>query len=126
MGGHRLQQCHHSGDVLGVGVKRSNHRDARVLETSQMHNACNLVVGEDLFEELAFQDAALVERAVLVNEAAMPGGQVVDHYRRHVVVEESPHYVGADISGATGYQPRHGVSTFPRSVSVAVGGPSGQ
>ena len=51
--GHRLQQGDHAGDVLGIGVQRSAHRNPGVLEAGEMHDAGDGVFGEDLVEELA-------------------------------------------------------------------------
>src|SRR5207342_542248 len=70
-GSHRLQQGDHAGDVLGVRVQWAAHRDARVLEAGEMDHATDLVPGEDLIEESALQDAAVVKGDVPIDEAAV-------------------------------------------------------
>src|SRR4029453_4163654 len=72
-----------------------------------MDRAADLVFGEDLIEQLTLQNAACVEGGVLVYEATVSAGQVVDDHRRDPIGHKSANHVGTDVAGAAADPPRH-------------------
>jgi hypothetical protein len=72
-----------------------------------VHDADHLVVTQRADQQVRVEDAALDERHVVGDEAAVTAGQVVEHDRVQADLTERPRDVGADVARASRHQPAH-------------------
>src|SRR4029453_9925456 len=83
------------------------HRDARVLESGEVHDALDVVASHGVLERGTVEDGPLHEGRTGREEAGPPGRQVVDDDGVDPLLRERPHDVRADVSRASGDQPAH-------------------